>query len=104
MPSEEQPQMMALLRLVSVTNSGDARDVLVLGQGLPGISFSQAPLHPVHGSLAVLHAALLMHINPGHPQQSVHLLHQQQLSAPAIHHLELRLEVVRDEDIFTHHI
>lgn len=85
--------MMALVHLVSVTNSGDPRDVLVLGWGLPGISSFQAPLHPVPGSLAVLHAALLIQINPGHPQQSVHLLHQQQLSAPAVHHLELRLEV-----------
>lgn len=93
MQSAEQPQVPALLCLVSAANSGDPRDVLVLGQGLPGLSSSPAPLLPVRGSLAALHAALLVHIDPGHPWQSVRLLHQRQLSTPAIHHLELRLEV-----------
>lgn len=90
MQSAEVP---ALLCLVSATNSGDPRDVLVLGQGFPGLSSSPVPLLPVRGSLAALHAALLVHIDPGHPWQSVRLLHQRQLSTPAIHHLELRLEV-----------
>lgn len=67
MQSAEQPQVPALLRLVSATNSEDPRDVLVLAQGLPGLISSQAPLSLVRGSPAALHAALLMHINPGHP-------------------------------------
>lgn len=74
--------------------------VLVLGQGLPGLRSSWAPLRSVHGSLAALHAALLVHINPGQPWQSVHLLHQQQLSTLVTDHLELRLEVARDGVIF----
>lgn len=67
MQSAEQQQALVLLHLVSATNGGDPRDVLVLGQGFPGLSFSQASLHPARGSLAALHTALLVHINPGHP-------------------------------------
>lgn len=93
MRSTEQPQALAPLHLFSVTNNGDASNVLVLGLGLPGLSSFWAPLCLVHGSPAALHTVLLMHISHGQPQQFVHLLHQQQLSTPAIHHLELRLEV-----------
>lgn len=75
--------------------------MLVLGQGLPGLSSARAALRPVCGSPAALHTALLAHINPGQPWQSVHLLHQQQFSTPAIRHLEFRLKVARDGDIFT---
>lgn len=66
MQSAEQPQILAFLHLVSVTNNGDPRDVVVLGQGLPVLSFSQASLCLVQGSPAALHAALLVHINPVH--------------------------------------
>jgi len=74
MQSAAQQRTLALLCLVSLTNSGDPRKQLVLGQGLPGLRSSWASLRLVHGSPAALHAALLVHINPGHPWQSVHLL------------------------------
>lgn len=93
MRSAEQPQMLASLYLFSVTNNVDPRNVLVLGQGLPGLSSFRAPLCLMHGSPAALHTALLKRINHGQPRQFIHLLHQQQLSTPVIHHLELRLEV-----------
>lgn len=93
----------AVLCLVSATDSGDPRNLLVLGQGLLGISSLQAPLCPVCGSLAALRAALLVHISPGHPWQSVHLLRQRQLSVPAICHLELRLEVSCERWVYLHH-
>lgn len=92
-----------VLCLVSATDSGDSRNLLMLGQGLLGISSFRASLCPACGSLAALRAALLMHINPGHPWQSVHLLRQWQLSVPAIHHLELRLEVSCERWVYLHH-
>lgn len=68
MQSTEQPQVLAPLHLFSVTNNGDASNVLVLG---PGLSFFQAPHCLVHGSPAALHTALLMLIHHGPSSSSI---------------------------------
>lgn len=83
--------MLAPLHLISVTNNGDASNVLVLGPGLPGLSSFWTSLCLVHGSPAAHNSAnayqpwAALAVGPSAPPAAA--------LTPAIHNLELRLEV-----------
>lgn len=92
MCSTEQPQVLAPLHLFSVTNNEDARNMLVLSLGLPRLSsFRCSPPIDWFPSCSACSSANAYQpwaapaVYPSAPPAAA--------LTPAIHHLELRLEV-----------